>query len=104
MVVARIGDELVQVTGDGADVLGDAPFVVVKDADELLGGMSHVVHGLKRYAVGERGIAENTDDVFVRTAFIARGSHAEGGGKRGASVTSAKAIVLALGTESKTVQ
>ena len=35
LVVARIGDELVEIAGNRADVFGDAPFVVVEDADEF---------------------------------------------------------------------
>ena len=38
LIVAGVADELVEVIGDGPDVLGDAPFVVVENADELLRG------------------------------------------------------------------
>ena len=37
MGVGRVGDDPVEVAGDGADVLGDRPFVVVEHDDEALG-------------------------------------------------------------------
>ena len=43
LVIARVGDEPVEVGGDGPHVLGDAPLVVVEDADEPFGGMADVV-------------------------------------------------------------
>jgi len=47
LVVARIGDELVEITGNRPDVFGDAPFVVVEDADEFLRRVTDVVHRLE---------------------------------------------------------
>ena len=34
--VGRVGDDIVQVTGDRADILGNGPFVVVQHDDEAL--------------------------------------------------------------------
>ena len=104
LVVARIGDELVEVAGNRADVLGDAPFVVVEDADESLRRVADVVHRLEGNAVGQRRVAENADDVFVRAAFVARRRHAQRGGKRRARVARAVAIVLAFGAQREAVQ
>src|SRR5207247_7835622 len=39
LVVGGVGDEFVEIAGNGADVFGDAPLVVVEDADEALGGL-----------------------------------------------------------------
>ena len=46
-VVAGIGDDLVQVLRDGANIFVDAPFIVIEDADEFLGGMGNIVQRLK---------------------------------------------------------
>ncbi len=104
LVVARIGDELVQVVGNRADVFGDAPFVVVEDADEPFRRVADVVERLEGNAVGQRRVAENADDVFVRAAFVARRRHAERGGQRRARVAGAVAIVLAFRAQRETVQ
>ena len=104
LVIARMGDELVEIGGNGADVFGDAPFVVVENADEAAGGVGEVIEGLEGNAVGQRGVAKNADDVFIRAALIARGAHAQRGGKGGAGVARAVAIVLAFGAQGETVQ
>ena len=104
LVVARIGDELVEVAGNRADVFGDAPLVVVEDADEFFRRVRDVVHRLEGNAVGQRRVAEDADDVFIRAALVARRRHAERGGQRRARVARAEAVVLALGAERKAVQ
>ena len=104
LIVARIRDELVQVTGDRADIFRDAPFIVVENADEFFCRVRDVVHRFKRNAVRQRGVAENTDDLFIRTAFVARRRHAERGRKRRARVTRTERIVFAFRAERKTVQ
>ena len=63
-----------------------------------------VVERLERNAVGQRRVAENADDVFVRAAFVARRRHAERGGKRRACVTRAVAIVRTFRAQRKAVQ
>ena len=104
LVVAGIGDELVKVVGDGSDVLRDAPFIVIQNANELLGGGLEVVKRLKGNAIGQGRIAENANDVLIAAALVTGGRHAQRGGKGRAGVTSAKAIVFALRAERKTVQ
>ena len=42
-IVARVRDELVEVVRDGTDVLGDAPLVVVENADEAFRRVRNVV-------------------------------------------------------------
>ena len=103
-VVARVGDELVEIVRDGANVLGDAPLVIIQDTDELLGGMRDVVQRLEGDTVRERSVTEDADHVFIRAALIARGAHAEGGGERRTGVTGTVAIMLALRAERETVQ
>ena len=74
-------DELVQVAGDGADVLGNAPLVVIEDADEFFGRVRNVVKRLERNAVGQRGVAEDGDHIFIAPSLVARRGHAQRGGK-----------------------
>ena len=38
-VVAGVGDNFIEVLGDGADVFVNAPLVIIEDADEFLGGV-----------------------------------------------------------------
>ena len=78
-IVTRIGDQLVEVSGNCADIFGDAPFVVVENSDEPFGGIGDVVESFEGDSVCERGIAENADDMFVRSAFITGRGHSKGG-------------------------
>ena len=47
VVVALVGDDLVQVAGDGADVLVDGPLVIVEHDDQPLGLLGDVVQRLE---------------------------------------------------------
>ena len=102
--VGGVGADLVEVGGDGADVPGDGPLVVVEHDDEALGGLSHVVEGLETDTAGEGGVAGDDDDVFVRAAQVAGGGHAEACGQGGAGVARAVAVMLALGAEEEAVE
>ena len=104
LVIGGMGDEPVEVGGDGADVLGNAPFIVVEDADELLRRVRDVVHRFERNAVGQGGIAKDRHHVFIAAALVAGGADAQGGGKRGAGVRRAVAIVLALRAQGEPAQ
>ena len=64
-IVGRIGGYLVKIPGDGTDIFGDRPFVVVEDANEFLRRVGDVVHALKRNPVGEGGIAKDADHVLI---------------------------------------
>ena len=99
-----MGDELVQVAGDGADVLGDAPLVVVEDADEPLGGVGDVVQRLEGNAVGQGRVAEDATTFSSLPRWSRAGADAQRGGKRRAGVGRAVAIVLALGAQGKPAQ
>ena len=103
-VVGGVGDELVEVAGNRADVLGDGPLVVVEDADELLGRVRDVVQRLEGHAVGQRGVAKDTDDVLVALTLVTRGAHPEGGRERRARMACAEAVVLGLRAEREAVQ
>ena len=100
----RAGGNTVQVTGNGAHVLGDGPFVVVQHHDEAFGLRLGVIQGLVTDAAGEGGIAGHGHDMLPASAQIASHSHAEGGGKSRARMPGAVAIVLAFGAQEKAVQ
>jgi hypothetical protein len=99
-----MGDELVQVIGDGADIFGNAPFIVVEDANEAFGGVPDVVERLERDAVGQGGVAENTNDLFIAAALIAGGTHAQSSGKGSAGVAGSIAVVLAFCAQRESIQ
>ena len=61
-----------------------------------------VVHRLERNAVGQGRIAEDRHHVFIAAALVARRADAQRGGKRGAGVRRAVAIVLALRAQAQT--
>ena len=104
LVVARIGDQLVEVGRDGADVLGDRPLVIVEDTDKLFRRVCDVIKGLERDAVGQCGIAEDADDVLTAAALVACGGHAQCRRQCRAGVAGAVAVVLALGAQREAVQ
>lgn len=56
-VVDGVGDELVEVLGNSADVFGNGPLVVVEDQDKAFSGCGNVVEGLHGDSAGEGGIA-----------------------------------------------
>ncbi len=99
-----VGGDFIEVTGDGTDVFGDGPFVVVEDDDETFGLLGDVIEGFEADSAGKSGIASDGNDVFLRPAHIASDSHAEGGGKGGAGVTCAVGVVRAFAAEKKAVE
>jgi len=96
LVVSAIGGEPVQGFGDGADVLGNRPLVVVQDDDETLGGGDDVVECFEGDAAGESGVTAEGDHVFIGSFQVAGGGHAEGGGEGGASVAGTEGVVGAF--------
>ena len=103
-VVGGMGDDPVQVTGDRSDVLGDAPLVVVENADEPPGGVGDVVERFKGNAIGQRRVAKDANDMLVAAALVPRRAHAKRRGQRRARVPRAVTVMLALGTQGKAVQ
>ena len=65
VLVVLVGDDAVEVAGDGADVAVDGPLVVVEHDDHALGLLGDVVERLERDAVGEGGVAGHGDHVLV---------------------------------------
>ena len=97
-------DDVVQVARNRADIFRDRPFVVVQNDDESFRLRLRVVERLVTDAAGKRGVSRHYDDVFVRSAQIAPDRHSQAGGKSGAGVPGAVAIVFAFGPQQKSVQ
>ena len=95
-VVARVGDDLIKIFRNGANVFIDTPFVVIEDADEFLGRVRNIVQRLKGNTVGQRGIAEHTHHIFIRLPLIARRAHAQRRGQSRACMAGPERIMLAL--------
>ncbi len=99
-----VGDDFVKVAGDGADVAVDGPLVVVEHDDEAFGAVGDIVEGLESDAVGEGGVARESNDVLGAAGKVAGDGHAEGGGKGGAGVACAVAVVRAFGAKHEAVE
>ena len=100
----RAGDDLVQVTGDGPDVLVDGPLVVVQHDDQPLGVVGDIVQGFVGNPAGEGGVSRDGDDMFLAAGLIAGDGHAERRGERRAGVTRAVGIVRAFRAQHEPVQ
>src|SRR4051812_11763718 len=103
-IVTRIGDQLVQITRNRTDVLGDAPFVIVENSDEPFGGVCNVVERFERDAVRQGGIAENADNMLISPALVSRRRHAERGRKGGPGMSCAVTVMLTLRAQREPVQ
>src|ERR1039457_3561856 len=99
-----VGDDAMEVTGDGSNVSIDGPLVVIEHNDEALGLVGDVVQSFKGNAVGECRVSRNCNDMFVAASEIARHGHSEGSGKCRAGMARSVAIVLTLGAEHEAVQ
>src|SRR5205809_7290319 len=64
----------------------------------------NVVERLLADAAGEPGVARHDHDILVASAQIAAHRHPEASRKRGSRVTGAVAIMLAFGSQKKTIQ
>jgi hypothetical protein len=102
--VSLVGDNLVQIVGDGAHVAVDRPLVVVQHHDQALGLLGYIVERLKTYAVGEGGVPGKGNDVFFRTGKISGDGHAKRGGERGAGMARSVAVMIAFGAQGKAIQ
>ncbi len=104
VIVARAGDDGVEIGGDGADVLIDGPFVVVQHHQQFLGVVRDVVQRFVGDAAGERRVAGQRHDVFFAARLVARHRHSQGRRKSRAGVSGAVAIVRAFGAQHEAVQ
>jgi hypothetical protein len=101
LLVTRMGHDPVQIIANGADILRDAPFVIVENDDEPVGGILDVVERFQRHAIGQRRIAEHAHDIFLGAEMIAPGRHAQRRRKRGTGMTGTETIVRAFCPESE---
>ena len=99
-----VGDDAVEVAGDGAHVAIDGPLIVVEYHDHALGLLGDVVERFEGDAVGEGGVAGDGDHVLMAAGKVAGHGHAQRGRQRGACVAGAVAIVLALGAQHEAVE
>ena len=104
LLVVLVGDDLVEVAGDGAHVAVDGPLVVVEHHDQPLGLLGDVVQRLEGNSIGEGGVAGHGDHVLLAAGQIARHGHAQRRRQRRAGVSRAVAVVLALGAQHEAVQ
>ena len=104
VLVVLVGDNLVEVAGNGAHVAVDRPFVVVEHDDHPLGLLGNVVQRLKRDAVGKSRVAGHGNHMLLAASQVARHGHAQSRRERRASVPGAEAVVLALGAQHEAVQ
>ena len=77
MLIVLVGDDAVEIASDGAHVAIDGPLVVIEDNDHALGVGGDVVERFEGDAVGEGGVAGDSDYVLVATGQVAGHGHAE---------------------------
>ena len=99
-----VRDDAVEVVRHGADIFRDRPLVVIENDDEAFRRGCDIVERFKSNAASERCVACHADDMLVGAEAVAGSGHAERGGKGGAGVTRAVAVVLALTAEQETIQ
>ncbi len=104
VIEARVSDDLVQVAGDGSNVLVDGPLVVVENDDEPARAVGDVVQCFVGNTAGEGGIAGEGDYVFLAAHTIAGNGHTQRGGQGGTGVSCAIAVVRALAAQHETIQ
>ena len=64
----------VEVSGEGAHVLGDGHFVVVQDDDDVALQVPRVVEGLERHAARERAVSDHRENpVFLVSLLLGLG-------------------------------
>src|SRR5262249_35494475 len=97
-------DQLVQVSGNSPNILRDAPFVVVENPNKAVGGLRDIVQRFKGNPIGQGGIAENRDNIFIRPTLIASGADAQSRRQSRAGVRRAVTVMLALAAQREAAQ
>ena len=100
----QVGDEFVEIFGEGSHVLGDGPFVVVQNENELFGRAGDVVQGLERDSTSESGISGNGDHMFVSSFEVTGHASAQGCGQGGSGVSGSKGIMLTFFPRNESAQ
>ena len=77
VIVARMGDNPVQVAGNRAHVFVDRPLVVIEDHDKALRIVGDIVERFIGNPAGEGGVAGQSHHVFPAACQVASHCHAE---------------------------
>src|ERR1700749_4173070 len=75
MTVRVAGLNPVKITGDGADILRDRPFVVIQDNNEAFGMVGNVIECFVTSAASKGGIASYKYDILFPAAPVASHRH-----------------------------
>ena len=103
-LVMLVGDDAMEVAGDGADIAVDRPLVVVEHHDQAIGLLGDVVERLKRDAVGKGRVSGHRDHVLRAAGQVAGHRHSQRRREGRAGVAGAVAVVLTLGAQRETVE
>jgi hypothetical protein len=104
VVVVLVGDDPVEVAGDGAHIAVDGPLVVVEHDDHPFRLVGDIVEGLKGDSIGEGRVAGDGDDVLLAARQIASHGHSQGRGESRSGVPRSEGVVLALGAQHEAVE
>ncbi len=85
-----------QIIRERADVLGDRHVVVVQDDQQIGRQGPRMIQRLERHSRRERAVADDGHGAAIFAALRRGDRHAERGADRGARVTDAEGVVLAL--------
>src|ERR1700742_643332 len=104
MLVALVGDDAMEVAGDGADVAVDRPLIVVQHDDETARLLGDVVQRFIGDAVGEGSVSGNSDDMILLALEVASNGHAKRGGESSTGMARTIGIMFTLGAQHKAVE
>ena len=69
----------VKITGDGADILRDRPFVIVQNNDETSGMVTNVIERFITSAAGKSCVTSHDHDILFAAAPVASDRHTQAG-------------------------
>ena len=92
----------IEITRQRADRGRDRHLVVVEHDDQTALQMTRLVDRFHRHAAGERGVADQRDDVMIFAFSVACDGHSERRGERSRSVSGAKRVVFRFVAPEKT--
>ena len=94
--VGAAGDDLGQVVGQAADILGDRHVVVVEDHQHVGANVGGVVQRLEGHAGGQCAVADHRHALALLALQTGGDGHAQGRADAGAGMADAEGVVLAL--------
>ena len=72
LVIGWMGYQFIEIRRDGANILSDAPLIVVEYTDEPARRVAYIVERLKRDPVGQRRVTKDGHNVFIAATLIPR--------------------------------